>query len=191
MLCSYINGPDGYIQIYGDQIFPDPPDHSIFNGSGGGFGIPNNTHAHLYGPSLSMQIYGLYWIPDPPPPRSVLPLMEGGGPECVIKDMHRSVVKRKAHRSMAQGVFRNPPTDLPLTEGGSPEWNLSSGGPLSIHGMILLVPSPTASYCLTYLHHLLTSSSTFPKESHPIISVKTSPHSLVASPLTMIFTPNR
>jgi hypothetical protein len=45
--------------------------------------------------------------------------MKGGeGLECVIKDTHRSMVKRLVHRSMAQGVFRTPPTDLPLTEGG-------------------------------------------------------------------------
>jgi hypothetical protein len=91
-------------------------------------------------------------------PPSILPLMEGGGGgglECVLKSMHRSAVKRKARRSMAQGIFRTPPTDLPLTVGGGggggPEWNLTLAGPLSIRGMNLLVPNPTASYCLTYL----------------------------------------
>jgi hypothetical protein len=41
----------------------------------------------------------------------------------VIKDAHRSVVKRKAHISMAQGVFRTPSTNLHLTEGGGGVWN--------------------------------------------------------------------
>jgi hypothetical protein len=76
----------------------------------------------------------------------------GGGLECVIKIMHRSVVESKARRSMVQGIFRTPSTDLPLTVvGGGPEWSLTLAGPLSIRGMNLLVPSPTASYCLTYL----------------------------------------
>jgi hypothetical protein len=79
----------------------------------------DNTRAHLDGPCLSAWIYGLYWIPDPP----VHSAFNGGGgggggPECVIKDAHRSAVKKPAHRSTAQGVFRTPPTDLPLTEGG-------------------------------------------------------------------------
>jgi hypothetical protein len=36
----------------------------------------------------------------------------------MIKDTHRSAVKKPALRSTAQGVFRTPLTDLPLTEGG-------------------------------------------------------------------------
>jgi hypothetical protein len=66
----------------------------------------------------------------------------------VIKNAHRSAAKKQAHRSTAQGVFRTPPTDLLLTEGGGggPEWNLSSGGPLSIRGINLPVPSPITSY---------------------------------------------
>jgi hypothetical protein len=71
----------------------------------------------------------------------------GGGLECVINNAHRSAAKKQAHRSTAQGVFWTPPTDLLLTEGGGgPEWNLSSGGPLSIRGIDLPVPSPIASY---------------------------------------------
>jgi hypothetical protein len=77
MLCSYISGPDNYTHIYGGHIFLDPPNHSIFNGGGGGgFKIADNTRAHLDGPSLSVWIYGLYWILDPPV-RSAF--NEGGG----------------------------------------------------------------------------------------------------------------
>jgi hypothetical protein len=111
MLRSYINGSDNYTQIYGGQIFLDSPDRSIFNGGGGGggggSGIADNTRAHLDDPSLSARIYGLYWIPYPPPVHSAFN-GGGGGLECVIKDAHRSAVKRPAHRSMAQGVFRTP-----------------------------------------------------------------------------------
>jgi hypothetical protein len=82
---------------------------------GGGSGIADNTHAHLDGPSLSAQIYSLYWISEPPIHYA---FNGGGGPKCVIKDAHRSVVKRQENKSMTQGVFRTPPTDLPLTEGG-------------------------------------------------------------------------
>jgi hypothetical protein len=100
----------------------------------------------------------------------------GGGPECVIKDAHRSAVKNPTHRSTTQGVFWTPSTDLPLAEGGGGlERNLSSSGPLFIFGINLPVPSPIASYCLTYLRHLLTSPSTFLKESHPLILCQSFP----------------
>jgi hypothetical protein len=80
---------------------------------------------------------------DPP----VHSAFNGGGPECVIKNAPRSAAKKQAHRSTAQGVFQTPPNDLLLTEGGGvPEWNISSGGPLSIHGIDLPVSSLITSY---------------------------------------------
>jgi hypothetical protein len=51
-------------------------------------------------------------------PLSILPLMEGGAPECVLNIAHGFVVKRKPHRSTAQGIFQTPSTALILTEGG-------------------------------------------------------------------------
>jgi hypothetical protein len=36
MLRLYINGPDDCTHIYSGQIFPEPSNHSIFNGGGGG-----------------------------------------------------------------------------------------------------------------------------------------------------------
>jgi hypothetical protein len=65
-----------------------------------------------------------FWTPP-----SILPLMGGGGPECVINRAHRSVAQKQAHRSMAQDVFRTPPTDLPLTEGGVQNGILPLAGP--------------------------------------------------------------
>jgi hypothetical protein len=53
MHSSCINGSDVRAQIYGGQVFPDPPDHSTFNGGGGGVsGIGDNVCAHLDGPSF-------------------------------------------------------------------------------------------------------------------------------------------
>jgi hypothetical protein len=98
---------------------------------------------------------------------------------------------KQALRSMAQNVFRTPPTDLLLTKGGGGlEWNLPSGGPLFIRGINLMVPSSITAYCLTYIRHILTSLSTFLKRvtSHKLMSVL-SPQSLAASPITMTFIP--
>jgi hypothetical protein len=77
MLRSCINGPDDHAQIYGGQVFPDPPDCSIFNGGGGGGGseIADKTHTHLDGSRSSAQIYDQYWILDPP----VHSAFNGGG----------------------------------------------------------------------------------------------------------------
>jgi hypothetical protein len=163
MLRSCINGPDDRAQIYGGQIIPDPPDRSTFNGGGGG------------GPESLIRPTRIWTAQDRArrstvnigfrTPPSVLPLMEGGGPECVIKGVQRSAARKQALRSMAQSSFRTPPTDLLLTKGGGggPEWNLPSGGPLFIRGIILMAPSPIISCYLTDLRHLWTSPSTFPE----------------------------
>jgi hypothetical protein len=84
-------------------------------GGGGGSEIADKTRAHLDGPGSSAQSYDQHWIPDPPI-RSTF--NGGGGPECVINNVHRSASQRQACRSMAQDVFRTPPTDLLLTKGG-------------------------------------------------------------------------
>jgi hypothetical protein len=91
---------------------------------------------------------------------------------------------------MAQNVFQTPPNDLLLIEGGGPEWNLSSSGPLFIRGINLMVLSSITAYCLTYIRYILMSLSTFLKRfmSHKLLSVL-SPQSLAASPITMIFIP--
>jgi hypothetical protein len=129
-----------------------------------------------------------FWTPP-----SILPLMEGGGPECVIKSVHRSAAQRQARRSMAQDVFRTPPTDLLLTGGGGggPEWYYSSGGSLVIRGSDLMAPSPIIS---CYLTDLVTSGRhlpPFPKWSCPITAVSPSPPFARGKPLTMTFTSNR
>jgi hypothetical protein len=79
----------------------------------------------------------------------------------VINRAQRSAAQKQARRSTAQNGFRTPPDDLLLTEGGGGlEWNLPSGGPLFIRGII---------YWPRVHHHLLsdrprhhwTSPSTF------------------------------
>jgi hypothetical protein len=163
MLLSCINGPDDRAQIYGGQIIPDPPDRSTFNGGGGGggSGIADKTRAHLDDPGSSAQIYDQHWILDPPVHSAFNG--GGGGPECVINNVHRSAAQRQVHRSTAQDVFRTPPTDLPLTEGGGSGmvlflWRVPcytwqrSNGPESHH--LLLSDRP---------RHLWTSPSTFPE----------------------------
>jgi hypothetical protein len=74
MLHSYIIGPDDCAQIYDGQIFPDPPDLSIFNG-GGGSRIADKNYTHLDGSRLSAQIYDQCWISDPP----IHSVFNGGG----------------------------------------------------------------------------------------------------------------
>jgi hypothetical protein len=112
------------------------------------------------GSGSSTQIYDQYWIPDPPVHST---FNGGGGPKCVINRAHRSAAQKQAHRSTTQDVFRTPPTDLPLTEGGGLEWYSSSGGSLFICGSDLMAPSTIISYYLTDLRHLSTSPSTFLK----------------------------
>jgi hypothetical protein len=63
MLLVHINGHDRGAQIYSENIFLDPPDHSSFNG--GGSGIADKTCAHLNDLGSSMQIYDQRWILDP------------------------------------------------------------------------------------------------------------------------------
>jgi hypothetical protein len=149
-------------------------------------------HARIWMAQVSM-LRSMVCIGFRTPP-SILPLMEGeGGLKCVLKSMPRSVVERKACRSMAQGVFQTTPTVLPLTVGGGGGSRMES---YSGKPPIYMWHESTGpeSHCLSLPdipHHLLTSSSTFPKESHPINLLVLLPYSLLASPLTMIFSPNR
>jgi hypothetical protein len=72
-------------------------------------------------------------------PPSVLPLMEGGGPELALKRELRSVVRRPAHRSMDHDGFRTPLGVLILIKGGGSGMNIPYGGPLVTCGVVLLV----------------------------------------------------
>jgi hypothetical protein len=106
---SCINDSDDRTQIYGGQVFLDPPDRSTFSGGGGGGGVQRS---------------------------------------------HTDLRSKEKHVDQWLKVFFGPPppTDLLLTVGGGGlEWNCTMAGPLSIRGMNLLVPNPTASYCMTYL----------------------------------------
>jgi hypothetical protein len=75
MLRSYINGLDECTQIYGEQIFSDPPRVLYLTEGPGGSGIDDKTRMHLDGSGLSAQIYDQYWIPDP----LVYSAFNGGG----------------------------------------------------------------------------------------------------------------
>jgi hypothetical protein len=74
MLRSCINGPDDHTQIYGGQVFPDPPDCSIFNGGGPESLIRPARIWTTQDQVLRSTISIGFWTPP-----SVLPLMEGGG----------------------------------------------------------------------------------------------------------------
>jgi hypothetical protein len=117
MLRSCINGPDDRAQIYGGQVFPDPPTIlSLTEGGGGGGPESLIRPMHIWTVQdqvLRSTINIRFWTPP-----FVLPLMEGGGPECVINRAHRSAAQKKVHRSTTQDIFWTLPNDLPLTEGG-------------------------------------------------------------------------
>jgi hypothetical protein len=153
---SCMNGLDVHTQIYGGQVFLEPPDHSTFNGGwgGGGGGGPESEimYACIWIAQILAPRYTIYIGFQTPPIHSAF--NGGGGPECVLKITHRSVAKRKVRRSMAHDVFQTPPTDIPLTVGGGGvglEWNFTLAGPLSIRGMNPLVPNTTSYYYLTCL----------------------------------------
>jgi hypothetical protein len=165
---SCINGSDVRAQIYGGQVFPDPPDRSTFNGGGGGGGGPESEimYARIWTAQVSVPRSTVYIGFRTPP--SILPLMEGGGggggPECVLKITHRSAVERKARRSTAQGIFRTPPTDLPLTVGGGgggSGMEFYSGGPPIYTWHESIGPESHRLLLSDIPRHLMTSLSTF------------------------------
>jgi hypothetical protein len=104
------------------EPFPNPFDHSAFNGGGGG----------------------------------------GGGPECSLNIAHRSTVEKKARKSMAHGVFRTPPTDLFLMEGGGGSgMECFLAGPFHLRCRNPLGQTPTASQWSDIPCHPMMSFSTF------------------------------
>jgi hypothetical protein len=80
-----MNGPRAGAQIYGRQVFPDPPTvlPLTVGGGGGGSGIRNNEG----GSDVRAQIHGSDWIPDPPD-RSAF---NGGGGSGMLVNYHAQI----------------------------------------------------------------------------------------------------